>query len=410
MGRFDDAAMLPGHPNYNKCIEREIALYHRDDDIRTPFARDYTRVLHSLAFRRMKHKTQVFFNGAGSDHICTRIEHVYHVESVSSTIAASLGLNAELTKAIATSHDLGHAPFGHNGEEILSEISIEYLGEPFWHEKNGLYIVDKLELLEDNELNLRNLNLTYAVRDGIVSHCGEVDQNGLKPREVLMPLSDIKGPGIYNPCTWEGCVVKLADKIAYLGRDIEDAIRLGYLNKEQKETLYNMARITNQKAINTTVITHNMIIDLCSNSDPERGLTLSETMNEQLNAVKRFNYENIYNSVRLQPYKKYSKLIIRQIFEVLLSYYHGSDTIAYIESIDYDHRHFVKRFFKWLVQYVDMDLSMFPWAVEITAHCKNYKIYGDLSDEKQYIHAILDYISGMTDSYINEVFNQLLSC
>lgn len=410
MGKFDEFAMNDHHMNYEICTSRINPLYERGDDIRTPFARDYTRILHSLAFRRLKHKTQVFFNAAGSDHICTRIEHVFHVESVSSTIAMSLGLNTELTRAIATAHDLGHAPFGHNGEAILSDLSNRYLGESFWHEKNGLYIVDHVELLEDNELNLRNLNLTYAVRDGIVSHCGELDENGLAPRKELFDLSSFSNPGQYNACTWEGCVVKLSDKIAYLGRDIEDAIRLHYLDKEQKEILYDMAKLTNEKAINTTVITHNMIIDLCKNSDPEKGLCFSPVMNEQLNEIKKFNYRNIYNNKRLTPYKEYSKLVINQIFDVLYHLYRGKDTIRYIDSIDYDHRHFVKQFVKWMIQYVDMDLSMFPWAQNITKCCKNEKIYGDLSDEKQYVRAILDYMSGMTDNYINEVFNQLLSC
>ena len=152
--KFAECAMLPGHPDWERLIKRERPIYGRADDVRSPFARDYTRIIHSLAFRRLKHKTQVFFNAAGNDHICTRMEHVLHVESVSSTIAANLGLNEELTKAIAMAHDLGHAPFGHQGEKIISELTEKYLEKSFWHEQNGVYFVDKIELLEDNESNL----------------------------------------------------------------------------------------------------------------------------------------------------------------------------------------------------------------------------------------------------------------
>ena len=111
------------------------------------------------------------------------MEHVAHVESISYTIAKELGLNVELTKAISIGHDLGHAPFGHQGESIISNLANKYLNNSFWHEKNGLRVVDKLELLEDNTGNYTNLNLTYAVRDGIICHCGEVDENGIIPRK-----------------------------------------------------------------------------------------------------------------------------------------------------------------------------------------------------------------------------------
>ena len=201
---------------WENIIKREKPLYSRNNDIRTEFERDYTRIIHSLAYRRLKHKTQVFFSPE-NDHICTRIEHVIHVESISNTIAKYLGLNTELTRAIATAHDIGHSPFGHEGERILSEISKKDIGESFWHEKNGLDIVDKIELLEDNHKNKQNLDLTYAVRDGIISHCGEIDENNLKPREEYIDLKNYNKPNQYAPYTWEGCVVKIADKISYLG-------------------------------------------------------------------------------------------------------------------------------------------------------------------------------------------------
>ena len=408
--KFSNAAATEENKNWQRLIERRDPLYSREDDIRTPFARDYTRVLHSLAYRRLKHKTQVFFNAAGNDHICTRIEHVSHVESVSSTIAKQLGLNEELTKAIATAHDLGHAPFGHEGERIIRRLTNEHLGVDFWHEKNGVYIVDDLELLEDNECNLKNLDLTYAVRDGIISHCGEVDENGLSPREELFDLSLFEKPGQFNAATWEGCVVKLADKIAYLGRDIEDARILGFLSDEDVSELEDMARIHNEKAVNTTVIMHNMILDLCENSSLERGLRLSDEMNKQLCAIKKFNYEHIYANPRMKPFTEYSDLIIRHIFEKLRAYYDGASTLSHISKDDTETYGFVRDFADWLVRYVDDGVDVPVKYNELKKRCCNKKIYGNLEDEKLYIRAVIDFIAGMTDVYAIKSFQELLTC
>ena len=214
--KFINEAATPAHPDWEKLTARQEPLYSKQNDCRNAFERDYTRILHSLAYRRLKHKTQVFFN-IENDHICTRMEHVSHVESVSTTIAKDLGLSVELTRAIAIGHDLGHAPFGHQGERELNALSKQYLGKSFFHEKNGLHFVDDIELLEDDYRIFRNLDLTYAVRDGIISHCGEVDENGLRPRKEYIDLTaDYNEVGRYAPYTWEGCVVKLSDKIAYV--------------------------------------------------------------------------------------------------------------------------------------------------------------------------------------------------
>ena len=226
---FENYAATETNPKWRNMIAREYPLYSRKNDIRSPFERDYTRIIHSLAYRRLKHKTQVFFSPR-NDHICTRIEHVIHVESVSYTIAKALGLNYELTKAIASGHDTGHSPLGHQGEKILSELSVRDIGERFWHEKNGLEMVDMFELLEDPNGSLQNMNLTYAVRDGIISHCGEIDENALRPRSEYIDLGEYQKPNQYAPYTWEGCVVKVSDKISYLGRDIADSVTLGLLN------------------------------------------------------------------------------------------------------------------------------------------------------------------------------------
>ena len=198
------------NPKWENCIKRESSLYNRNG-IRSEFERDYTRILHCEAYRRLKHKTQGF-DAPQKDHICTRIEHVNHVASVSTTIAKHLGLNRELTEAIAIGHDIGHAPFGHTGEDILNKLisnQKEGINAPkkFWHERNSLFFADFIETLQDPEGYGTNLDLTYAVRDGLICHCGEVDQQGLKPRDENIELYSIKRHGVVSPYTWEGCIV-----------------------------------------------------------------------------------------------------------------------------------------------------------------------------------------------------------
>ena len=287
---FAEVAMNEKNEKWEQAVKRPGDLYHRGEDYRSEFARDYTRILHSNGYRRMKHKTQVFFNAAGNDHICTRMEHVAHVESVSSTIARSLGLNDELTRAIAMAHDIGHAPFGHEGERAISEITERDLKYKFWHEKNGLRFVDCIELLPNPRDEKLNLDLTFAVRDGIISHCGEVDKNFLRPRSQNIDITkEFETSGAYEASTWEGCVVKLADKIAYIGRDIEDAQLLGYLTKEDEKLLREIAHRCNNDAVNTTVITHSMISDICKHSTPENGLCFRTQMQDILTEIKAFN-------------------------------------------------------------------------------------------------------------------------
>lgn len=404
---FKQYAATVSNPNWEKLIERNSRLYTRKDDIRSPFARDYTRILHSMAYRRLKHKTQVFFN-INNDHICTRMEHVSHVESVSSTISKTLGLNEELTKAISIGHDLGHAPFGHQGEVVLQELTSKYLHHNFWHEQNGLRFVDRIELLADNYNIYKNLDLTYAVRDGIISHCGEVDQNGITPRDISIPIEDFDTAGKYQATTWEGCVVKIADKIAYVGRDVEDAINLGFLDQTAQSQLLKMARANDERAMNTTVIMHNMIIDICQNSSPECGIRMSKKFNDQLNEIKRFNYEHIYRHSRLEPFKHYSKLVISQIFSVLYDLYDGKHTWDALEKNRRFTPMLVDSFEKWLARYCSIDVVPDGTLKGIALACENEKIYQKLQEKELYIQAIIDYISGMTDRFAISLFNELL--
>ena len=144
--QFSKFKISSRNPKWKICTNREDPLYHRTDEIRSPFMRDYTRILHCTAYRRLKHKTQVF-PAPSNDHICTRLEHVNLVASASYTISTFLGLNTELAQAISIGHDLGHAPFGHVGEKILNELSQKEIGDNFWHEKNSLRVIDDLETL-----------------------------------------------------------------------------------------------------------------------------------------------------------------------------------------------------------------------------------------------------------------------
>ena len=405
---FKDVACNEQNKNWEQLKKRETALYSRDGDIRSEFQRDYTRILHSQGYRRLKHKTQVFFN-IENDHICTRMEHVAHVESVAVTIAQSLGLNVDLVRAIALGHDIGHAPFGHRGEEVISAISEKYLHKKFWHERNGLRFVDDIELLPDSRDYRKNLNLTYAVRDGIISHCGEIDCNHESPREELFDLDQFTEPGQYSAATWEGCVVKVADKIAYVGRDIEDAICLGFIDSAGQEKLRRIADSYEQDAINTTVIMSKMILDICQNSSPEKGICLSEDGFRQLKEVKEFNYKMIYKNKRLKPFMDFSELVLNSIFDVLKDCYRGEFTFYQIEKLRRDSETLVDSFSKWLARYCDYEIVPERPMGGIARNCVNKKIYQKLENEEIYYQAIIDYMTGMTDRYAIKIFDELLA-
>lgn len=378
------------NPKWENIIARKNKLYARGNDIRSDFERDYTRIIHSLAFRRMKHKTQVFFSPV-NDHICTRMEHVILVESISETIASYLGLNTKLTKAISMAHDIGHSPFGHKGERILSEISKRDIGKTFWHEQNGMEMVDKIILLENDKKEMENLNLTYAVKDGIISHCGEIDENGLKPREEFIDLYEYKYANQYKPYTWEACAVKISDKIAYLGRDIEDAIRLGMLD-EHLEELHELLDMDSSKPINNTVIINLLISDVCENSNEIEGLRFSDKVFEFMNKLKEFNYKYIYLDERLKPSDEYFKLILNTIYNTLKKYY--------------SNKKYIKRVYPEIAQEFEEWLKMY-WNKERQDFYKNEVIF-DIEDEKKFCQVLIYYISGMTDNYAIDVYNKIV--
>lgn len=400
MKKFENLSANINNPNWENIIKRKNTLYSRGNDLRSDFERDYTRIIHSTAFRRLKHKTQVFFSPE-NDHICTRIEHVMHVDSISYTIANYLGLNTQLTRAISVAHDLGHSPFGHSGEKILSKISEQDLGYTFWHEKNGLDFVDYIELLEDNQKYLQNLNLTYAVRDGIISHCGEIDENGLKPRNEFIDLSKYSYPNEYAPYTWEACVVKIADKISYIGRDIEDAFTLGILNNHLDD-LYKLIQNADIKnELNNTIIINYLISDLCENSLPEKGLCFSDSAFLLLNQIKQFNYDNIYKSTRILPSNRYFELVISEIYNTLKNTYDGNNTLNNLNILSKSFPKLSKSFNSFINNYYD-------FGNRDKLKLKN-KVIFDIDNPKDYYKCILYYISGMTDNFAIEIYNEIIS-
>ena len=400
MGKlFENVKADENNSKWENIISRQEPLYVRNNNLRSEFERDYTRIIHCNGYKRLKHKTQVFFRPK-SDHICTRSEHVTLVESISHTLANNLGLNTELTKAIATSHDIGHSPFGHAGEKILSEISKRDLNCTFWHERNGIYMLDNIELLENLDLNLQNMNLTYAVRDGIISHCGEIDENSLKPRDEFIDLYDYTYPNQYSPYTWEGCVVKVSDKISYICRDIEDAITLHILD-DHLDDLYDLLRLPKGQKINNTTIVNTLIYDLYQNSTPEKGLCFSQDNFELLNNIKRFNYEKIYLSERLNKSLKYFSLILNELYNTLKSAYGGANTLQKLDDLKKFYPTLATSFINWISNYWNLtDRS--------NTNLQNNVIY-DMNNEKDYYKAIISFISGMTDNFAIDTYMETIS-
>lgn len=411
---------------WNEAIKREIPIYSRNNDIRTDFERDYTRILHCEAYRRLKHKTQVFF-APHNDHICTRMEHVNHVASVATTIAKYLGMNVQLADAIATGHDMGHAPFGHHGEDCLNHLLDQKEGfnapKKFWHERNSLFFADYIEALPDPNGIEQPLNLTYAVRDGLICHCGEIDQQEIKPRTDAIDLYSIKRPGIIQPYTWEGCVVKIADKIAYLGRDLEDARAYHILDMSSYRQLREIVGSTlgfehkgshamrSGKAVNTTVLINDLIVDLCQESSPQRGLCFSEQYYKFILELKKFNFAHIYNHWRLKEFQTYAENIIKTLFHTLekTQVYAKNGRIAQVLKL---YPKLGSTFEDWLIKHSNyhcysQEKCNFVDKKPILHY--NTPVVFDINDEESYTKCIIEYISGMTDQFAIQVYEEIIS-
>jgi len=407
---------------FPQAILRETEIYARGNGIRSEFERDYTRLLHCRAYRRLRHKTQVFF-APHNDHVCTRMEHVGHVASVATTIAKYLGLNAELTEAIAIGHDIGHAPFGHSGEDILNSFLVQKEGagapKKFWHERNSLFFADFIETLDDPNGIKRNLNLTYAVRDGLICHCGEIDQQGIRPRNDAINLYDIKKPGVIQPFTWEGCVVKLSDKIAFLGRDIEDARMYHILDMGSYRQLREIVVETlggrknppaashrSGRAVNTTVLINDLIVDLCNNSNPEDGLYFSECYSHFITELKKFSFANIYNHWRLREFQNYAQNVLETIYRTLMRTqpYAKHGRIPFVMN---SYPKLGSTFEEWLICYSNYaDIS--GNNLRKNLRYETSTVF-DIFDNESYQKCVVEYISGMTDQFAIECFNEIIS-
>jgi dGTPase len=282
-------------------------LHKREEDIRGPYFRDQTAIIHSLAFRRLKRKTQVFFSPT-NDHVCTRIEHSLHVATIAATICKGLGLDVEMAEAMGLGHDLGHPPFGHAGEELIAEIVRQQAPDspPFHHEVHSLRVADKLANYEGG------LNLTYAVRDGIVSHCGEISDYPIEPSNDFCDVSQLEERG-KRPSSWEGCVVRISDMIAYLGRDIEDAARAPLLKNEDIP-----AEIRRELGTKNGEIINTLVLDVIQFGTQSGLIGFSEEKQKLVGKLKDFNSENIYNHKVLVEYKAYCRRVIKALFEHLL--------------------------------------------------------------------------------------------
>ena len=342
----------------------------RDDDVRGPYFRDQTAIIHATPFRRLKHKTQVFFSPQ-NDHICTRIEHALHVATIAATICRQLGLDSDLAQAVALGHDLGHAPFGHAGEEYLDGISREMGLGWFVHELHSLRVVDKLA--NDG----RGLNLTYAVRDGIVSHCGERFEQAIKPTTDYKDLSSISDRATY-PTTYEGCIVRVSDKIAYLGRDIEDAIVAGLVEFSNIPT-----RIRQELGSKNGEIIDTLVRDVVVWSEKHNQIGFSDDKHELILKLKAFNYQNIYEHPELVEYQGFCKRIIETL------YYH---LLGLVDNLQLDYEAYTRR--------------KVPFEKRFGRYLKTMSaVYN--SDPMDFPRIILDYIAGMTDAYALKCIEEL---
>ena len=245
----------------------------RDD--RTCYQRDADRILHSRAFRRLMHKTQVFLQPEG-DHYRTRMTHTLEVSRIGRTIARALRLNEDLTEAIVMGHDLGHTPFGHAGELALTEV----LGKPFYHNEQSLRVVEKLEK------NGEGLNLTYEVRRGIVGHTG---------------------PEI--PETLEGQIVRYADRIAYINHDIDDAVRAGILkNEDIPREIAEVLGDTHSERINT------LVGDMISASLDKPEIRMTGEIETAMLSLREFMFERVYRNPVAKSEESKARIIIQELY------------------------------------------------------------------------------------------------
>ncbi len=260
-------------------------VYEEPCAYRTEFQRDRDRIIHSKAFRRLMHKTQVFLAPEG-DHYRTRLTHTLEVTQIARTIARNLNLNEDLTEAIAMGHDLGHTPFGHNGESVLNDIH----PGGFRHNVQSLRVVEVLE----STANRKGMNLTFEVRDGILNHSGS------------LPAA-----------TLEGQIVKISDRIAYINHDIDDAVRSGVICLEElPKTAIVLFGQSHRERIDC------MVGNVVSFSDGKDFVTMDPEHKEQLDLLRSYMFENVYRSQRVKKEEDLAKVevVISSLYDYFLKH------------------------------------------------------------------------------------------
>lgn len=269
------------------ALSRGRAMEEEKCDLRTDFQRDRDRIIHSKAFRRLMHKTQVFLAPEG-DHFRTRLTHTIEVSQIARTIARALNLNEDLVEAIALGHDLGHTPFGHNGEDVLNKIH----PGGFEHNVQSLRVADVLESTPSR----KGMNLTAEVRDGIVNHTGS-----------------------NMPFTLEGQIVKISDRIAYINHDIDDAVRSGVISISDipKSSLILFGE-GHRERIN------NMVNDVVKNSEGADAIVQSDDFKGELDNLRRFMFANVYKSNIVKKEEDLNKvdIVVSSLYDYFLENTH----------------------------------------------------------------------------------------
>jgi dGTPase len=342
-------------------------------DIRGDYFRDQTAIIHSMAYRRLKHKTQVFFSPE-NDHVCTRIEHVQHVATIASAICKGLNLkgwelDTEMAYAIGLGHDLGHAPFGHAGESALAK-SLEM---PFVHEVNSYRVAQKLADYG------KGLNLTYGVADGIISHNGESLEKEIKPYAKVKNLDVIKDKK-HRPSSYEGCIVRFADRVAYLGRDLEDALLGGLIEyTDIPKRVRTALGKKNGEIINT------LVLDIINSSSDTDLIRFSDQKYQLLSELMRFNYANIYKHPTLLNYITYASRIVTELCDYLRKIYR-----------------------KYGMEYKQYEKEVSRLGKNFGSYLK--RMQGFYSKQKGNLTTliVMDYVSGMTDDYALRCMEDLL--
>ncbi len=300
-----------------------IRLNEESSDIRGSFQRDVDKIIHTLSYTRYADKTQVY-SDIRNDNTSTRMTHVQFVSRASRTIARALNLNEDLCEAISLGHDIGHVPYGHDGERILSKICMERMGMPFAHN------IQSVRTFLEIEKKGKGLNLTLQVLDGIMCHNGEMLEKEYYPKtknylefkkeyeECLRDNEKIKS---IRPMTLEGCIVRISDIIGYIGKDIDDAIRLNMLSKD--DIPENIKEVLGE---NNDQIMNSIILDIINESYNKPYIKMSDRVSKAVTDLKDFNYKNIYYKASTKEFLEECEKKFFFLFDTYLNALNKKDT------------------------------------------------------------------------------------